>query len=49
VHICGYSREAQEVIRRNLAEDKLSTNARVAAMEAAAFLNGTSEQFDIAF
>ncbi len=42
------SREAQEVIRRNLAATKLSTNARVAAMEAAAFLNGTSEQFDIA-
>lgn len=42
------SREAQEIIRRNLAATKLSTNARVAAMEAAAFLNGTSEQFDIA-
>lgn len=42
------SREAQEVIRRNLAATKLSPQARVAAMEASAFLNGTSERFDIA-
>ncbi len=42
------SREAQEVIRRNLAATGLSPKARVAAMEASAFLGGTSERFDIA-
>ena len=42
------SREAQEVIHRNLAAAKLSAQARVAAMEASAFLSGTQEQFDIA-
>lgn len=42
------SRDAQDVIRRNLAVTKLSPKARVAAMEAGAFLNGTSERFDIA-
>lgn len=42
------SREAQEVIRRNLAATKLSPKARVATMEASDFLNGTSERFDIA-
>ncbi len=42
------SREAQEVIRKNLAATKLSSQARVAAMEAEAYLSGCKERFDIA-
>lgn len=41
------SRQAQDVIRRNLAAAKLSVPARVAAMEAEAFLNAAQEKFDI--
>ena len=41
------SREAQEVIRRNLAATRLAPQARVAAMEAEAFLNGCKDRFDI--
>lgn len=43
------SREAQEIIRRNLAQTKLSAASRVAAMDAKAFLAGTAERFDMAF
>ncbi|MEM1485533.1 16S rRNA (guanine(966)-N(2))-methyltransferase RsmD [Oscillospiraceae bacterium PP1C4] len=43
------SRDAQEVIRRNLALTKLAPQSRVAAMDAGAYLSTTSDQFDIAF
>ena len=42
------SRDAQEVIRKNLAHTKLSPLGRVAAMEAKSFLSGCRDQFDIA-
>lgn len=42
------SRQAQEAIRKNLAAAKLAASARVAAMEAEAFLSGTQERFDVA-
>lgn len=41
------SREAQEVIRRNLAATRLAPQARVAAMDAEAFLHGCKDRFDI--
>lgn len=43
------SREAQEVIRRNLTATKLFSQSRVAAMDARAYLSSAGEQFDIAF
>lgn len=42
------SRQAQEAARRNLAAAKLGSGARVAAMEAASFLSGCRDLFDIA-
>lgn len=42
------SRQAQEVIRRNLAAAKLAPGARVAAMDALSFLSGSKDSFDIA-
>lgn len=42
------SRDSQQVIRKNLAVTNLSSQSRVAAMQADAFLSGTSDQFDIA-
>lgn len=43
------SREAQEIIRRNLTAAKLAPQARVAAMDAGAFLASCKDSFDIAF
>ena len=43
------SRQAQEVVRENLAATGLHKQARVAAMEAGAFLASTAETFDLAF
>ncbi len=43
------SREAQEIIRKNLAAAKLASKARVAAMEASSYLAGCRERFDIVF
>lgn len=43
------SREAQEIIRRNLSATKLAAQARVAAMDAAGFLHTTRDRFDVAF
>ncbi len=43
------SREAQEIIRRNLAAAKLTGPVKVAAMEAEAYLASCREIFDIAF
>lgn len=43
------SREAQEIIRRNLAAAKLAPQGRVAAMEAGSYLTTASDRFDIAF
>lgn len=41
------SRQAQEIIRKNLAAAKLAQQARVAAMDAGAYLNSCTERFDI--
>lgn len=43
------SRQAQEIIRRNLAAAKLTGPVKVAAMEAEAYLASCREAFDIAF
>lgn len=43
------SRAAQTVIRENLTSTGLASNARVAAMDAAAYLTGTKEPVDIAW
>ena len=42
-------RQAQEVIRKNLAATKLATQSRVAAMEAGAYIITCKDTFDIAF
>lgn len=42
------SRDAQAVIRENLAATGLSSGGRVAAMDSMAFLAGTKDRFDIA-
>lgn len=42
------SREAQEIIRRNLNATRLAQNSRVAAMDASAYLAGCTDRFDIA-
>lgn len=42
-------RQSQEVVRQNLQAAKLGENARVAAMDAGAFLDSTNERFDIVF
>lgn len=43
------SREAQTVILGNLKKTKLLDKARVALMDAASYLTGTKEQFDLIF
>ena len=42
------SREAQGIIRQNLASTGLAAHARVAAMDSFAFLTGAKDQFDLA-
>nr|WP_286170866.1 16S rRNA (guanine(966)-N(2))-methyltransferase RsmD [Harryflintia acetispora] len=42
------SRQAQQVVRENLQKTGLQENASVAAMDAAAYLRGSRERFDIA-
>lgn len=43
------SRQAQEVVRQNLAATGLAQNARLAPMESLSFLSTAAERFDIAF
>lgn len=43
------NKNAQDVIRENLKMTQLTANSRVVAMDAASFLRGTKDKFDIAF
>ena len=48
LHFLDQSVQSQQVIKQNLATTQLASKARVAAMDAKAFIRSTGESFDIA-